>query len=101
MWLKGTLSGKPAAVFTSTGTLHGGQETTLLSMMLPLLHHGMIIVGLPYLESELISTTSGGTPYWASHVAGIDRDRPVSQEEHNLCFALGRRLAEVALKLSR
>src|SRR5690349_8750559 len=101
MWLKGTLSGKPAAVFTSTGTLHGGQETTLLSMMLPLLHHGMIIVGLPYLESELISTTSGGTPYGASHVAGIDRDRPVSQEEHNLCFALGRRLAEVALKLSR
>jgi len=101
MWLKGTLSGKPAAVFTSTGTLHGGQETTLLSMMLPLLHHGMIIVGLPYLESELISTTTGGTPYGASHVAGIYRDRPVSQEEHNLCFALGRRLAEVALKLSR
>jgi NAD(P)H dehydrogenase (quinone) len=101
MWLKGTLAGKPAAVFTSTGTLHGGQETTLLSMMLPLLHHGMIIVGLPYLESELISTTTGGTPYGASHVAGLDRDRPVSQEEQNLCFALGKRLAQIALKLAR
>jgi NAD(P)H dehydrogenase (quinone) len=101
MWLNGTLAGKPAAVFTSTGTLHGGQETTLLSMMLPLLHHGMLIVGLPYLESELISTTSGGTPYGASHVAGIDRDRPVSQEEQKLCFALGKRLAQIALKLAR
>jgi len=101
MWLNGTLAGKPAAVFTSTGTLHGGQETTLLSMMLPLLHHGMLIVGLPYLESELISTTSGGTPYGASHVAGIDRDRAVSQEEQKLCFALGKRLAQIALKLAR
>ncbi|MGE5526697.1 MAG: NAD(P)H:quinone oxidoreductase [Rhodospirillaceae bacterium] len=101
LWLKGSLSGKPAAVFTSTASLHGGQETTLMSMMLPLLHHGMLIVGLPYLESELISTTSGGTPYGASHVAGIDRDRAVSQEEQKLCFALGKRLAQIALKLAR
>jgi NAD(P)H dehydrogenase (quinone) len=100
LWLKGTLAGKPAAVFTSTATLHGGQETTLLSMMLPLLHHGMLIVGLPYTEPELYSTTSGGAPYGATHVAGMTGERPVSEEEKRLCMALGRRLADAALKLS-
>jgi NAD(P)H dehydrogenase (quinone) len=101
LWLRGALSGKPAAVFTSTGTLHGGQETTLVSMMLPLLHHGMLIVGLPYTETELTTTVSGGTPYGASHVAGPDADRPVTEEEQRLCIALGKRLASAALKLSR
>jgi NAD(P)H dehydrogenase (quinone) len=100
LWLRGALSGKPAAVFTSTSSLHGGQETTLLSMALPLLHHGMIIVGLPYTETELLSTTTGGTPYGASHVAGAASDRAVSAEEKRLCSALGRRLATVALKLA-
>jgi NAD(P)H dehydrogenase (quinone) len=99
LWLKGALAGKPAAVFTSTSSLHGGQETTLLSMMLPLMHHGMIIVGLPYTAPELSTTETGGTPYGASHVAGSASDRPVSDEEKNLCIALGRRLAGVALKL--
>lgn len=99
MWLKGTLAGKPAAVFTSTGSLHGGQETTLTSMMLPLMHHGMVIVGLPYTAPELYATESGGTPYGASHLAGIANDRPVTDHEKKLCIALGRRLAEVALKL--
>lgn len=100
LWLKHALVGKPAALFTSTGTMHGGQESTLLSMMLPLLHHGMIIVGLPYSESELSSTQSGGTPYGASHVAGLTNDLPISEAEKKLCMALGRRLAETALKLS-
>jgi NAD(P)H dehydrogenase (quinone) len=100
LWLKGALSGKPAAVFTSTSSLHGGQETTLLSMMLPLMHHGMLIVGLPYTEPELISTVTGGTPYGASHVAGATSDRPITEEEKKLCMALGRRLAETALKLA-
>ena len=100
LWLKGALAGKPAAVFTSTGTLHGGQETTLISMMLPLLHHGMFIIGLPYTEAELISTVSGGSPYGASHVAGLTDNRPVSDDEKKLCLALGRRLAEAALKLA-
>src|SRR3954469_8226078 len=81
LWLKGALSGKPAAVFTSTSSLHGGQEATLLSMALPLLHHGMLIVGLPYAEAELLSTATGGTPYGASHVAGMASDRAVSDEE--------------------
>ncbi len=98
-WARGTLSGKPAAVFTSTATLHGGQESTLLSMMLPLLHHGMLIVGLPYTEAELGATTSGGTPYGASHYAADNRS--VDEIELKLCRALGRRLAGVALKLSR
>lgn len=101
LWLRGALTGKPAAVFTSTATQHGGQETTLLSMMLPLLHHGMLLVGLPYTEPELTSTTSGGTPYGASHVAGPNADRPVSEEEQRLCVALGKRLASAALKLAR
>lgn len=100
LWLRGALAGKPAAVFTSTSSLHGGQETTLLSMMLPLMHHGMLIVGLPYTEPELSTTETGGTPYGASHVAGSASDRPVSAEERTLCIALGRRLAEVALKLA-
>ena len=101
LWLKGALAGKPAAVFTSTATLHGGQETTLLSMMLPLLHHGMLILGLPYTEPELTSTTTGGSPYGASHVAGVGADRVLSDEEQRLCVALGRRLAAAALKLAR
>jgi NAD(P)H dehydrogenase (quinone) len=100
IWMKHTLAGKPAALFTSTGTMHGGQESTLLSMMLPLLHHGMVIVGLPYSEPELSDTQSGGTPYGASHVAGLTNDRPVSDTEKKLCLALGRRLAETALKLA-
>ena len=99
LWAKGTLVGKPAAVFTSTASLHGGQETTLTSMMLPLLHHGMLILGLPYTLPELNTTTSGGTPYGASHVAGGHDDRPLTEEERTLCIALGKRLAETALKL--
>jgi NAD(P)H dehydrogenase (quinone) len=100
LWMKHTLVGKPAALFTSTGTMHGGQESTLLSMMLPLLHHGMLIVGLPYSEPELSSTQNGGTPYGASHVAGLANDLPVTGTETKLCLALGRRLAQTALKLS-
>ncbi len=100
LWLRGTLAGKPAAVFTSTASLHGGQETTLVSMMLPLLHHGMLIVGLPYSAPELLTTSTGGTPYGASHLAGTAADRPVSNDEKKLCLLLGRRLAETALKLS-
>ena len=99
-WGAGTLAGKPAAVFSSTASMHGGQETTLLSMMLPLLHHGMLIVGIPYTEPELSSTRSGGTPYGATHVAGIANDRPVTDEESKLAFALGKRLATAAKKLS-
>ncbi len=99
LWLSGALAGKPACVFTSTGSLHGGQETTLLSMMLPLLHHGMLIVGLPYSNAELNATRTGGTPYGASHFAGIADDLPISDAERALCVAQGRRLAEVALKL--
>jgi NAD(P)H dehydrogenase (quinone) len=100
LWMKHALVGKPAVLFTSTGTLHGGQESTLLSMMLPLLHHGMIIVGLPYSEPELTSTQSGGTPYGASHVAGYTNDQPITEAEKKLCMALGKRLAVTALKLS-
>lgn len=100
LWMKHAMVGKPAALFTSTGTMHGGQESTLLSMMLPLLHHGMIIIGLPYSEPELSSTQSGGTPYGASHVAGLANDLPITEAEKTLCMALGRRLAETALKLS-
>lgn len=100
LWMKHALAGKPAALFTSTGTMHGGQESTLLSMMLPLLHHGMIIVGLPYSETELGTTQSGGTPYGASHVAGLANDRIVSEAEKKLCMALGKRLAQTAIKLA-
>jgi NAD(P)H dehydrogenase (quinone) len=99
-WSRGTLAGKPAAVFSSTATMHGGQEVTLVSMMVPLLHHGMLIVGLPYTEPELNSTRSGGTPYGATHVSGTANDRPVSDEETKLAFALGKRLAAVAKKLT-
>jgi NAD(P)H dehydrogenase (quinone) len=101
LWLAGTLAGKPAALFTSTGTLHGGQETTLVSMMLPLLHHGMLILGLPYTLPELSSTTSGGTPYGASHWAGLTGERGLTDEERKLCVALGRRLAETAMRLAQ
>ncbi|MFU8832716.1 MAG: NAD(P)H:quinone oxidoreductase [Wenzhouxiangella sp.] len=99
-WFSGTLAGKAAGVFTSTSTLHGGQEATLLSMMVPLLHHGMILVGLPYTEPLLSSTKSGGTPYGASHLAGPDSDRAVDEDERKLCRALGRRVAETACKLA-
>ena len=100
-WLKGRLAGKPAAVFTSTASLHGGQETTLLTMMLPLLHHGMLIVGLPYTEPDLFATASGGTPYGASHHAGSAGEHPITEHERRLCIALGRRLAEIAARLAR
>jgi NAD(P)H dehydrogenase (quinone) len=100
-WLNGALINKPAVVFTSTGSMHGGNESTLLTMMLPLLHHGMLIVGLPYSESALSNTQSGGTPYGASHVAGANNDNPITKEEHQLCIALGKRLAETTLKLSQ
>ena len=99
LWQRGTLAGKPACVFTSTGTLHGGQETTLVSMMMPLLHHGMLIMGLPYTLAELYATRSGGTPYGASHVAGIANDQPITDAERSLCIAQGKRLAEIALRL--
>ncbi|HOY86235.1 MAG TPA: NAD(P)H:quinone oxidoreductase [Methylotenera sp.] len=100
LWLKGALIGKPAAVFTSTGSMHGGNESTLLTMMLPLMHHGMVMVGLPYSEPELSSTQTGGTPYGASHVAGAMDDKPLSADERKLCMALGKRLGEIALKLN-
>lgn len=100
LWLSGALAGKPAAVFTSTASLHGGQESTLVSMILPLLHHGMLIVGLPYTEPGLMRTSSGGTPYGASHVAGAASDRAVDEAEKQLCIALGQRLAETARRLS-
>ena len=101
LWLSGALIGKPAAVFTSTASLHGGQETTLLSMMLPLLHHGMLMLGLPYSETDLLHTASGGTPYGPSHLAGPDSKLPLSEEEKRLCRALGRRLADTAASLER
>jgi NAD(P)H dehydrogenase (quinone) len=100
LWLKARLAGKPAAVFTSTASLHGGQETTLVSMMLPLLHHGMVLVGLPYSEPDLMAAAGGGTPYGASHHAGNAGGRAVTEQERRLCLALGRRLATIALKLS-
>ena len=99
-WMRGTLTGKPACVFTSTSSMHGGNESTLLSMMLPLLHHGMLIVGIPYSEAELSATAAGGTPYGASHVAGAANDRVVSDTEKRLAFALGKRLASTAQKLA-
>ncbi|AUB77949.1 NAD(P)H:quinone oxidoreductase, type IV [Spiribacter roseus] len=100
LWLSGALNGKPGAVFTSTGSLHGGQEATLLSMMLPLLHHGLYLVGLPYTEAGLTATTTGGTPYGPSHLAGAEADRPVDDTEAALCQALGSRVAQAALRLS-
>jgi len=98
-WLSGALQDKPACVFTSTGSLHGGQETTLLSMMIPLFHHGMVLLGLPYSNPELMNTTSGGTPYGVSHLAHADGSAPISAEESRLAIAQGKRLAEVALRL--
>ena len=95
-WLSGSLVGKPAGVFTATSSLHGGQESTLLSMMLPLLHHGMLISGLPYTESELLTTSTGGTPYGPTHVSGEKSDIPLSTEEKALCLALGKRLAKLS-----
>ena len=99
-WLSGVLTGKPAGVFTSSSSLHGGQESTLLSMMLPLLHHGMLMVGIPYSEPALSSTKTGGTPYGASHVAGTQNDQPISEDEKQLAMALGSRIAKIASKLS-
>jgi len=99
LWLSGTLAGKPACVFTSTGSLHGGQETTLITMMLPLLHHGMVMVGLPYSEAGLSATTSGGTPYGASHLAGAEGAPDIDDTERALAIAQGKRLAQIALKL--
>lgn len=99
LWLKGALIGKPACVFTSSGSMHGGNETTLLTMMLPLMHHGMMILGIPYSEASLSSTKTGGTPYGASHIGGAMDDQPISDDEKKLCMSLGKRLAETALKL--
>jgi len=99
LWLSGSLVNKPAVVFSSTSTMHGGQESTLLSMMLPLFHLGFILLGLPYTEPDLNTTQSGGTPYGASHVAGTSGKNPITEEEQRLCIALGKRLAELTLKL--
>ncbi|RJG08462.1 NAD(P)H:quinone oxidoreductase [Massilia cavernae] len=100
-WLAGTLAGKPATVFTSTGSLHGGQESTLLSMMIPLLHHGMLVMGLPYTHPELMTTTTGGSPYGPTHWSGLDGDKPISNDEKRLAVESGRRLAETAARLWR
>lgn len=100
-WFNGALIGKPAAVFTSSASMHGGQESTLLSMMLPLFHHGMVLAGIPYSESDLTHTTRGGTPYGASHVAGPDSDAALSPHEIRLCQALGQRIAHLASQLTR
>ena len=99
LWLSGKLAGKPACVFTSTSSMHGGQESTLLSMMLPLLHHGMLILGIPYTEAALTHTETGGTPYGASHVAGFSGNTSLSKDEEELCIALGERLASTVIKL--
>ncbi|MGH1469657.1 MAG: NAD(P)H:quinone oxidoreductase [Cellvibrionaceae bacterium] len=99
-WLSGNLINKPAAVFTSTASLHGGQESTLLSMMLPLLHHGMIMAGLPYSESSLNTTESGGTPYGASHWSGTEGSKQLSPDEIKLCQALGQRISALSIKLN-
>ncbi len=99
-WLAGSLAGKPACVFTSTGSLHGGQEATLLSMMIPLFHHGMLVMGLPYTQPELMTTATGGSPYGATHWSGVDGDKAISEDEKRLALALGRRLAGNAVKLA-
>lgn len=96
LWMNGNLVNKPASVFTSCSSMHGGQESTLLSMMLPLLHHGMLLAGLPYTEPSLSATTTGGTPYGASHYAGSNSDNPISEHEASLCLAQGKRLATLA-----
>lgn len=99
LWLSGNLIDKPASVFSSSSSLHGGQETTLLSMMIPLMHLGFVLVGIPYSESDLHTTSTGGTPYGATHHTGPDGKNPISEEEQRLCYAMGKRLAEIALKL--
>lgn len=99
-WLSGSLSGKPATVFTSTSSMHGGQETTLVSMMLPLIHHGMVILGIPYTCTELLHTRSGGTPYGSSHLAGVDSQLKLGEEEKKICKHQGKRLAQAAALLS-
>jgi NAD(P)H dehydrogenase (quinone) len=101
LWFSGSLTGKPAAVFTSTGSMHGGQESTLLSMMLPLMHHGMLVMGLPYSEPALMTTQTGGTPYGASHLAGADNKRDIDPTEQTLCKALGARVASTAKALTQ
>jgi NAD(P)H dehydrogenase (quinone) len=101
LWLSGACIDKPAAVFSSTSSLHGGQETTLLSMMLPLMHLGFMILGVPYSENDLVTTQSGGTPYGATHVAGPASKNPLTEEEQRLCFAAGKRLAEMTVKLKK
>lgn len=98
LWMSGSLINKPAGVFSSTSSLHGGQESTLLSMMLPLIHHGMVIAGVPYSESALSNTTTGGTPYGPTHVAG-EGDNPISTDEENICITFGKRIANMAKKL--
>ncbi|MFZ6753101.1 NAD(P)H:quinone oxidoreductase [Undibacterium sp. Dicai25W] len=100
-WLSGTLVGKPACVFTSTGSIHGGQESTLLSMMLPLLHHGMLLMGIPYSEAELMTTTTGGSPYGATHWSGLDGKNQISDDSRKLAIALGKRLAETTQRLTQ
>jgi len=100
LWMSGSLSGKPAAVFTSSSSMHGGQESTLLSMLNPLLHHGMLICGLPFTEHSLNKTTTGGTPYGASHVAGASNNNPISDDERTLCIALGKRVSRFAKVLA-
>jgi len=99
LWMSGSLAGKPAAVFTSSSSMHGGQESTLLSMLPPLLHHGMLICGLPFTEHALSKTTTGGTPYGASHVAGSNNNNPISDDEKSLCIALGQRVSKFGLAL--
>lgn len=101
LWLSGSLVDKPAVVFSSTSSLHGGQETTLLSMMLPLFHLGFMVLGLPYSENDLNTTKSGGTPYGATHYAGTDSKNPITDEEQRLCFALGKRISEITLRLTK
>ncbi len=101
LWLKGALTDKPACVFTSSGSMHGGNESTLLTMILPLMHHGMLMLGIPYSEPSLATTRSGGTPYGASHIGGAMNDQAITEDEKQLCIALGKRLAETALKCSR
>jgi len=98
-WFNGDLTGKPAGVFTSTSSLHGGQESTLLSMMLPLLHHGMLITGVPYSEKRLVNTKTGGTPYGPSHVS-FNSDKEISDDEKEICISFGKRIATLALKLN-
>lgn len=100
LWLSGTLVNKPAAVFTSSSSMHGGQEAALLSMIIPLLHHGAVIAGIPYTNDDLLKTSSGGTPYGASHVSGVNSDLPVTDEEKRLCTQLGKRLATLAKQLT-